>query len=191
MPERISGFKGEYLWELDIAEHHLMALADAIPPERYLWAPAEGARTVAAVLIHVAAGNFTLLEMVGVPGPLELYDGLEGEGMRRFLALVLKNQVLEKTITAKPDVVKMLGRSMAAVRDAFTGATAEELDRPGDFFGERTTVRRAYLRLLTHTHEHMGQLIAYVRAIGLPAPWADPMEYVHAEMANRLGGAGV
>jgi len=41
------------------------------------------------------------------------------------------------------------------------------------FFFEQTTVRRIYLRALTHMHEHMGQLIAYTRAMGAPAPWPD------------------
>ena len=46
MSTRIPGFKGEYLWELDIAEKQLLALAEAITPERYGWRP-EGARSVA------------------------------------------------------------------------------------------------------------------------------------------------
>jgi uncharacterized damage-inducible protein DinB len=29
------------------------------------------------------------------------------------------------------------------------------------------------MRGLTHMHEHMGQLIAYTRAMGLSAPWPD------------------
>ena len=41
------------------------------------------------------------------------------------------------------------------------------------FFGEETSVRRVYIRGLTHMHEHMGQLIGYTRAMGLQAPWPD------------------
>jgi uncharacterized damage-inducible protein DinB len=77
----------------------------------------------------------------------------------------------------------MLTASLAAVRDAFTRATADELDRHGPFFGEQTTVRRGYLRMLTHTHEHMGQLVAYVRAMGMKAPWPDPMDMVKSRLA--------
>jgi uncharacterized damage-inducible protein DinB len=123
-----------------------------------------------------------LLDMAGVPAPASIYPTTVAPGAGRFLALVMKNQDLEKTVTQKADVAKLLEASLAATRRAFTGATTEELDRAGHFFGEQTTVRRVYLRLLTHTHEHMGQLIGYVRAMGLKAPWPDPLDTVKAEL---------
>ncbi len=187
MSERLPGFKGEYLWELDIAEHHLLAIANAIGAERYDWRPAEDARSVSEVFVHVAAGNLALLGMVGVPLPEDLYPPSAGDPTARFFALVMKNQEYEKTVRAKADVVKMLRTSLSATRDAFVRATAEDLDTAGAFFGEQTTVRRAYLRLLTHTHEHMGQLIGYVRAMGLPAPWPDPMDWVRAQAVQGTG----
>jgi len=58
--KRLPGFKGEYLWELDIAERQLLALAEAFPADRYGWHPAETARSVSEVLVHIAAGNLTL-----------------------------------------------------------------------------------------------------------------------------------
>jgi len=67
----------------------------------------------------------------------------------------------------------LLRRSLDAVRAAFTQAPDAELDRLELFFGERSTVRRVYMRALTHMHEHMGQLIAYMRAMGMPATWPD------------------
>ncbi len=182
---RMPGFKGEFLWEVEIAEHHLVALADAIPADRYAWRPADGTRTVSEVLVHIAAGNFVLLHMVGVPLPSDWYPALPEQGMDRFFALVVRNKALQETVTAKPDVVSMLRQSLDAVRAAFTEASAEELDRPGAFFGEPTTVRRVYLRILAHAHEHMGQLVAYVRTMGMKAPWADPMEMVKARADSR------
>jgi len=80
---------------------------------------------------------------------------------------------LEKSITDNAGVTALLRRSLDAVRAAFTQAPDAELDRLDIFFGERTTVRRVYMRGLTHMHEHMGQLIAYMRAMGMPAPWPD------------------
>lgn len=59
------------------------------------------------------------------------------------------------------------------LRSAFTDAVEAELERQDVFFGERTTVRCVYMRGLSHWHEHMGQLIAYTRAMGTPAPWPD------------------
>ncbi len=185
MSGRLAGFKGEYLWELDIAEHHLLAVAEAIDADRYDWRPAQDARSVSQVLIHIAAGNLALLAMVGVPLPAGLYPPSAGAGPEWFYAVIMRNQEFEKNVKAKADVLEMLKTSLAATRDAFTRATADDLDRTGSFFGEETTVRRAYLRLLTHTHEHMGQIIGYVRAMGMKAPWDDPLEAVKAIVAGR------
>ncbi len=179
---RIAGFKGEYLWELDICDHHLRALAEAIPADRYGWRPVETARSVSEVFVHIAAGNFMLLDMIGIPVPPEMYPPVTAEGVKRVMALIMRNQALAQSVTAKSDIVKMLHASLAATKEAFTQATAEQLDTPVLFFGEQTTVRRVYLRLLAHTHEHMGQLLAYVRTMGQKAPWEDPLEMMKARM---------
>ncbi len=182
---RIPGIKGELLWELDIPEDHLVALAEAIPADRFGWRPADGARSVSQVLVHIAAGNFVLLDMVGFPLPPEWYPALDKQGADRFFALIMRNLALGETVTAKADVIAMLRGSLAAVRDAFTRTSLEEMERSETFFGEQTTVRRVHLRILAHTHEHMGQLIAYVRTMGLKAPWGDPLEMVRAHVAGR------
>jgi uncharacterized damage-inducible protein DinB len=170
---RLPGFKGEYLWEFDIAEKQLLVMAESFPPGRYGWRPAETARSVSEVLVHVAAGNLTLLGMVGIEAAPDLYGQLERESVPRMMAMIARNGALEKDLTDKPAVVALLKRSLDAVRASFKAASDAELDRLGIFFGEETTVRRIYLRGLSHMHEHMGQLIAYTRAMGMPAPWQD------------------
>jgi uncharacterized damage-inducible protein DinB len=173
MGTRLPGFTGEYLWEFDIADRQLVALAEAFPLERYGWRSAETARSVSEILVHVAAGNLTLLGIVGVEAAPDLYGKLEGEIVPRLMRMIEKNDSLEKSITDKEAVIALLRRSLDAVRTAFTQTPAAELERQDVFFGERTTVRRVYMRGLTHMHEHMGQLIAYTRAMGLAAPWPD------------------
>jgi uncharacterized damage-inducible protein DinB len=168
---RLPGFKGEYLWEFDIAEKHLLALAEAFPAERYGWDPAETARSVGEVLVHLGAGMRTLLALLGVRAEPDLYGNLEGEGVALIMAMVTKNESLEKSMTDKADLLALLRQSLQAVRNAFTEALETELERQELFFGESTTVRRLYMRALCHMHEHTGQLIAYARAMGLPAPW--------------------
>lgn len=179
MTERIAGFKGEYLWELEVAEHHLMAIAAAIPADRYDWRPAERSRSVSEVLVHVSTGNFALLDCIGVGAPVDLYGTCGEQGIERLFALVAKNQALEKEVVDKAGVIALLGRALGCVRSTLT--TSEELDRVGMFFGEQTTVRRVYLRMLAHTHEHMGQMIGYVRMMGMKAPWPDPLDEINSE----------
>jgi uncharacterized damage-inducible protein DinB len=170
---RLPGFKGEYLWELDIAERQLLALAEAFPPESYAWRLAATTRSVSEILVHIAAGNLTLLGIVGVEAAPDLYGKLEGEVVPRMMAMIAKNDILEKSKTDKAAVVPLLRRSLDAVRTTFTQTPDAELERQDVFFGERTSVRRVYMRGLTHMHEHMGQLVAYTRALGMPAPWPD------------------
>lgn len=173
MSTRIPGFKGEYLWEFDIAERQLLQLAGAFPADRYGWRPAESARSVSEVVVHVAAGNLMLLGVLGVEAAVDLYGELERTMAPRMTAMIAKNDSLEKTVVTKGDVISLLKRSLDAIRTAFTGAHDSELDRLEMFFGEQTSVRRVYLRALAHMHEHMGQLIGYTRAMGLQAPWPD------------------
>jgi len=189
MKTRLPGFKGEYLWEFDIAERQLLALAEAFPAERYGWTTAETARSVSEVLVHLGAGSRTLLVLLGVEAAPDLYGKLEDESAARIMAMVSRNESLEKSITDKAAVLALLRGSLEAVRTAFAEASDAELDRPEVFFGERTTVRRLYLRGLSHMHEHMGQLIAYARAMGMPAPWQGEREARRKALENELAAS--
>lgn len=170
---RLPGFKGEYLWEFEFPEKQLTALAEAFPADQYSWRPARQARSVSEVLVHVAVGNFFLLDVVGSPLPVDLYGQIEGDQYQRMIAVIRKNDGFEKAITSKPEVVPLLARSLGAVKEAFTNTSDEDLAKPGHVFGELSTARRVYLRMLVHMNEHMGQLVAYTRSMGNPAPWPD------------------
>jgi uncharacterized damage-inducible protein DinB len=170
---RIDGFRGEFLWELEIAERQMIALAEAIPADKYDWRPDEKARSVSEVFVHVAAGNFMLLDIVGTAAPADLYGQVPAQGSEHFWGLVKRNDELEKNVQEKTAVIDILKRTLQAVRKSFTESTDDAFDKGQYFFGEQTTVRRVYLRQLAHMHEHMGQMIAYTRFMGMTAPWPD------------------
>ena len=69
MTNRLSGFRGEFLWELDIATRQTIAMAERIAAEKYDWRPDSKARSCSEVFVHVAAGNFMLLDVIGVRRP--------------------------------------------------------------------------------------------------------------------------
>ena len=183
---RIREFQREFLDELHIAEAQLLALAEAVPAEEYGWKPAEDARSFSAVLVHIAAGNLLLLDRAGVPAPavIEFYGHSEGDPVARAVTVVRKNLDLENTVTTKANAIDLVKRSFIAVEESFAAATDEMLAVRGPFFGEPTTVRRVYLRMLAHSHEHMGQAIAYVRTMGLKAPWPDPLKAIESVEAK-------
>ena len=173
MPERISGFRGEFLWEWDIAGRQLIQLANAFPAADYDWRPDATARSVGEVLVHVACGTLMLLEAVGVKAPADLYAGLPDQPVEHLWAFVRRNDELERGLREKDKIISLLSRALNTARETITGSADADIERSLVFFGENTTVRRVYLRLLAHTHEHMGQLIGYMRVRGMPAPWPD------------------
>jgi uncharacterized damage-inducible protein DinB len=170
MTNRLPGFRGEFLWELEIATRQTVALAECIPAAKYDWRPDAKARTCSEVFVHVATGNFMLLDVIGVPAPKDLYAKVATDGQERFLGLIRRNDELVAGVREKNAIVALLKQSFDAVSQSFTQAGDAELDRQLHFFGEETTVRRAYLRLLAHMHEHMGQMIAYLRFNGIAPP---------------------
>ena len=46
-----------------------------------------------------------------------------------------------------------------------------DLDRQVELFGMKSSVRGVFMLLLSHSHEHLGQSIAYARAAGITPPW--------------------
>ena len=189
MSTQLPGFRGEYLWEYDYAQKQLLALAEAFPAERYGWRPAETARSVSEVLVHLGAGGRALLLHLGVKAEPDLYGKVEGEGVARTMAILARMESLEKSMTDKADVLALLRNSLNAVRTVFAETSDTELDRPEMFVTESSTLRRLYMRTVCHLHEHMGQLIAYARAMGLPAPWRGEHDAWRRAIEERLAAS--
>src|SRR5262245_60059219 len=120
---RPDGFRGEFLWELEITTRQNIALAEAFPPERYTWRPDAKARSVSEVFVHVSAGIFMLLDILGLPAPADLYGDVPPEGRERMLGLIGKNDKLEAGVREKAAVVAILKRALQAANDAFTRAS--------------------------------------------------------------------
>ena len=107
MTTRIAGFRGEFLWELEIAERQIVAIAECIPPEHYNWRPVAQARSFSEVFVHVATGNFMLLDVIGVAAPVDLYAQVPSDGDARFRGLIWvegryagPNTIVPLTVTA-------------------------------------------------------------------------------------------
>jgi uncharacterized damage-inducible protein DinB len=92
----LNGFRGEFLWEWDIAERQLTQLASAFPASEYEWRPNSAARSVSEVLIHISCGTFMLLEWLGVKVPADLYAELPEQAESRMWAIVRVNDEMEQ-----------------------------------------------------------------------------------------------
>jgi uncharacterized damage-inducible protein DinB len=146
------GYDGEWRH----VSNQLIALADAIPAEKYAWRPGPGVRSTGEVLMHIAQTNFYLLSTTGPKMPAEL-----------------ESSSVEKTIVAKPEVIAWLKRSLEAVKTARANLKPGDLQRKVKIEGRETTVDGMYLRIIVHANEHMGQLIAYARMNGIVPPWSE------------------
>ena len=148
-----SGLRADVISELSAVEKQLVSLAEAIPAEKYGWRPADGIRSIGEVYVHVAAGNYLLGSTLGVKRP-------ENTGPD-----------MEKKIRDKATIVPGLKASFDYVRGAIEGLSDADLDTKVDFFGRPITKRAVLLRALAHSHEHLGQSIAYARMNGITPPW--------------------
>ena len=149
-----SGFRADFLKEWGTLEKKFVGLAEAVPQGKYAWRPTPEVRSVGEVLLHVAGGNYSYLEGMGVSPPA---------GMDR------KNY--EKSTTDQAKVVEQLKQSFALVRETVLKTSDADLDKPAKLYGQPSTVREVLFALVTHTPEHLGQMIVYARECGVVPPW--------------------
>jgi len=146
------GYDGEWVH----VSRQLVALAEAIPAEKFAWRPAPGVRSTSEVFMHIALANFYLLSITGPKMPDDI-----------------KSADMEKTVTAKPEVISWLKRSLDAVKAARAGLKPADLRRRVKVENRDATVEGMYLRIIVHANEHMGQLVAYARVNGIVPPWSE------------------
>jgi uncharacterized damage-inducible protein DinB len=154
-PDPLEGLWRGYDGEWGHVSRQLVALAEAIPAEKYTWRPGPGVRSTGEVFMHIATSNFYLLNATGAKVPPD-FAGLDPD----------------KIATDKPKVIDWLKRSLEAVRQAHPSVTSADLQKKVTIAHRDVTVDGVYLRILVHANEHMGQLVAYARMNGIVPPWS-------------------
>jgi uncharacterized damage-inducible protein DinB len=144
------GYDGEW----GHVSRQLIALAEATPREKFSWRPAPDVRSTSEVYMHIALANFYLLSVTGPKMPPDIKSDME------------------KSVTAKQDVIDWLKRSLDAVKTAHATVKPEDLQRKVKISGRDANVDGMYLRIIVHANEHMGQLIGYARMSGVVPPWS-------------------
>jgi uncharacterized damage-inducible protein DinB len=133
-------------------ESEIVGAAEAMPAEKYNFAPTDGnfagVRTFGQQVIHLAQGNYHYFSMIGPKPTIDV-------------------KALSK-LTTKDETVKALKDSYAFGEQAFDTITAENafvvLDARGNTrAGLATTV-------LAHSNDHYGQMVEYLRMNGIIPP---------------------
>ena len=159
--ETESGFFNDFVTDFNRAGDRLVQLAEAMPADKYSWAPNDEVRTVSEVFMHVVGVNFLMPAGLG---------GAPPEGMEMPENPMAMLQDLEANVTTRDEVVSKLKASFEYAAGAVPGIT--DLETEVDMFGFPGTKRAYLLILLTHAHEHLGQAIAYARSNGVVPPWS-------------------
>lgn len=139
------------------ASGHVMQLANVVPNDKLSWAPQEGVRSFKDVFTHIISANYFFASKLGATVPADV-----------------NMQTVESDIKTKEDISKHLKQSydliIKAVQNAKDAELADKVEYP--FPGEFTNMS-TILIALSHTNEHLGQLIAYSRTNGITPPWSD------------------
>ena len=102
------GFRSEFLWNLEIAERQIVAIAECIPAEQCDWSPVVQARSFGVGFVHVATGNFLLLDVNGVAAPVDLYAQVPAGGDARFQGLIRRSDELAAIMREKDTEIRKL-----------------------------------------------------------------------------------
>ena len=143
-----------FVKQQDGVQEKIVGLAEAIPADKYSWAPAPGVRTVAQVLTHIAGANYMFPGFAGAEPPA----GFD----RKALA----------GLTDKAEIIAALKESFAHSRTAISALSDDDVHKEIKLFGQDTTVAGMLMLMANHQHEHLGQLIAYARSNSVTPPWS-------------------
>lgn len=153
----------ELMKNIDAVQQKFVALAKAMPANKYAWRPMPGVRSVSEVFLHVASDNYLLPSMVGAMPPAGT-----NIDVKNFKTL----ETFEKRTLTRDETVQELQASFAHLKTAMRTTTADKLTAPIDMFGQKSTQQSLWIETATHMHEHLGQAIAYARMNRITPPWS-------------------
>ena len=150
-----AGFRQEFLGQFSSSMSKFIALAEAMPAEKYAWSPGAGVMPVAKVYAHVAHYNYRY----------------PSQNMSVPLPATIKLDTLE-AVAAKAQVLALLKQSSDFVRAAVREMPDDQLAAPTRLYGRDVQRWAVLFQLLAHMNEHLGQSIAYARMNSVVPPWS-------------------
>jgi hypothetical protein len=148
-----------YSKQLDLVEHDIVGLAEAMPADKYDFRPQlgefAGVRTFGEQISHVA----TMIYMTAAIVRRERSP--YGPGV---------NDNGPATILGKDQIVAYLKDAIAYARTAIAALDEHNhLDTVNTFFGSQTRAEVA-AGLIYHSYDHYGQMVVYARMNGIVPP---------------------
>jgi uncharacterized damage-inducible protein DinB len=147
--------RDEIMRHFDESMSKFIALANAMPADKYTWKPSEPAMPVGHVYAHVARYNFWYLTR-----EMKL-PAAAGIGLDTIEAMRNKEQI-----------VALLRRSNDYVRASIRAMPPGALDAQSSIYGRPAPQWAILVQLVAHMNEHLGQSIAYARSNNITPPWS-------------------
>src|SRR5579872_4878882 len=152
---------------LAITEHEFVPAAEAMPEDKYDFAPTngefKGVRTFGQEVKHVAAANYLVFsDMLGEKPPMDI-GGENGPD----------------SIKSKADIMKFLRDSFALGHRAYGDITPQNEVAPvkNPFGGKNPSTRLGLASLIIgHCFDHYGQMVEYLRMNGIVPPASRPQQ---------------
>ena len=158
-----AGVVSDLMKDVSQVEQKLVALAKAMPADKYAWRPGAGVRSFGEVMLHVASDNYFMPGMLGTA--IDPATGINPKDYKTLKAY--------ETRSLSPDATAAeLEKSFANLKKAMSATTDAQLGDKVSMFGMSLTRQSAWILTATHMHEHLGQAIAYARTNGVVPPWS-------------------
>jgi hypothetical protein len=149
-----------FLIDLDTLQSKFLALAEAIPAEKYSWRPSPGVRSIGEAFMHVASEYYVYTPMsYGAARSPVIPRG--PEAFKTF-----------ESKSTKADVQKHLKEGFAYMKQSIEGLDPAAITGTQKIFGGDRTIIESSFIMSGDLHEHLGQLIAYARANSITPPWS-------------------
>lgn len=151
--------------QLSMMEREVVSLAEAMPADKYSFAPKDGefngARTFAQQVTHIASVNFEIASAIlGEANPVDMG----------------KNENGSADLKQKTEIVAYLKKSFAYTHRAMQMLTQENvMQQVKSAFGKNMTPRLAMATFPEwHSFDHYGQMAVYARMCGVVPPASRP-----------------
>ncbi len=150
----------QFLSDLDSLQGRFVALAEKIPADKYSWRPMAGTRSIGEVFKHVASEYYTY-------GPVSF-------GATRSSVIPRTKEGFEsfEAASSKEEALKHLREGFAFARQSIASLDPASLAGTKKLFGGDHTIIETSTGVMNDLHEHLGQLVAYSRMIGVVPPWS-------------------
>ena len=150
----------QFMSDLDTLHSKMLALASAIPEDKFAWRPTAGVRSIGEVFMHVAAEYYVWTPMAyGAARSTAIPQG--EEAMAKF----------EKGGT-KAEALRQLREGFAYTHAQLSAIDPSAISGTPKLWGEPRSIAETSTAMTADLHEHLGQLIAYARMNGIKPPWS-------------------